>query len=205
MPSKSVVAAFTHAAGGDLAEAVRLLEAADKAEAERLEAAVPVRKLYVPGPVSTLRGLGRAMRRVKDDAGLSARALERMTGGTVPRSTLALVLRGKRLPSARLLDAFLGACDARPDVVRHLNTVRDRLDPRPAPPRPADHDLQPAVYPCADADPRREALLDRAERGHAFRARRGLPEARELDEHDEHLHEELRQEQRRKKVDRKAE
>ncbi|MFD3998365.1 hypothetical protein [Streptomyces sp. NPDC058583] len=98
MPGEGVVAAFARAAGGDPVEVVRFQDAARKAQADRLASAAPVRGPYVPGPVSTLRGLARAMRRVKDDAGLSMRALDRQIRGVVPRSTLTLVLRGKSFP-----------------------------------------------------------------------------------------------------------
>ncbi|MFJ1847441.1 hypothetical protein [Streptomyces sp. NPDC088146] len=177
MPTEKVVAAFARAARAEAAdvgqaeadEAVRLLRAA-RAEvtAARVAAARAGRKPYMPRRIATLRGLAAAMCRVRLEAGdPSLSALERAGAGALPRSSLALVLAGKRLPSAGLLAAFLTACDASECVTRELNATRDRLDPRPTPPRAA---RLSDFYPCADADPEIQAAHDRAERSLEIRA-----------------------------------
>ncbi|WP_351237628.1 helix-turn-helix domain-containing protein [Streptomyces sp. NPDC002133] len=187
MPTQKVVEAFARAAGADPREALRLLRAAQYgAEAAQVAAARAGLKPYVPGRIASLRGLAAAMRRVRQEAGSpSLRTLEKKGADDLPRSTLTLVLRAQRLPTARLLAAFLTACHATEQATTALTAARDRLDPHvPPPPRP------PTAYLCADTDPELQAALERQERAREIRTLCGIAPEEEEDWYDQQLREE---------------
>ncbi|MGW7199664.1 hypothetical protein [Streptomyces chryseus] len=183
LPTWNAAKAFAYATGADQNEAERLWKAArDAAAAVQPAPARASRKPYTPGRISTLKGLGAAMRRVREEAGSpSLRALAREAGGDLPRSTLVLALRGERLPSARLLKAFLDACYASDRIAAELLAARDRIDPQN--PVPAAE----FTYPCQAAE---EAEI-RRQQTEEIRARCGLVHDEEAEDwYDQQLREE---------------
>lgn len=194
MPTRKAVEALAEAAGADTDDGLRLLAAAQHAaEKARVAQAQAGRAPYTPGRIASVRGLAAEMRRVRAEAELSLRALERKGAGDLPRRALAQVLEGKRLPSATLLTAFLAACHASEPVVLALTAARDRLDPTVPTPTPAPAPAparQAFPYPCADADPAIQDALARQERVRDIKARCGVLEDEKEDWYERQLREE---------------
>ncbi|MGW3387345.1 hypothetical protein [Streptomyces cinereoruber] len=111
LPALRTVLAFTYSTGGqateDLAKAERLWRAAERAVNP------PPRKRsapYVPGRFTTSAGLVRAMDGVRATTPRAdLRTLVGRAGLSI--STLRRILAGERMPSAKELTDFAGACD----------------------------------------------------------------------------------------------
>ncbi|MFF8513374.1 hypothetical protein ACF064_35525 [Streptomyces sp. NPDC015492] len=142
LPSRRTVTAFAHGAGADETKAAALWEAA--ASAMRPPAAARP-ALYVPGRFTTRGGRVRAMVRMRAAAGNpSLRALASCpeAGGRIPRSTLHLILVGRREPSREQLAAFAAACHAGPEATNALLAGHAWITD--GPPQP--------LYPCEAAE-----------------------------------------------------
>jgi hypothetical protein len=179
----AVSAVHARACGADEGEvqaAVQTAEALWQAASDavtRRQSGRP-RAPHVPGHVTTLAGLGRAMERVRAAVGTpSLRVLVAApeAAGRLTRSTLHNALQGRRLPSEQLLVAFAAACGAGQSTADALLAARRRVQAGPRP---------PAVYPCEiveRADERRQQ--DEA-------ARPWLAAEPELDWYDQQLRDE---------------
>ncbi|WP_075738604.1 hypothetical protein [Streptomyces acidiscabies] len=178
LPTWNTVNAFAQATDADVGEARRLWQSAQNADAAARTVPRPAgHKPYAPGRITTRKGLAAAMRRVHREAGSpSLRSLEREGAGELPRSTLTLALADERLPTGRLLAAFLTACRASQPVTESLTTARDRLDPRTRPP------VRHRAYPCPDADPAFQEAIERKERDEEIKRKTG--QLREPDDDD---------------------
>lgn len=142
LPSRRTTIAFARGAAGQGGQAARIARTAEQLWEKAAAACRPPapeaagRAPYVPGPITTRAGLVRAMRRLRAAAGhLSLRAICEAAGGRIARSTLQLVLAGRRLPGAELLAAFADVCNAGPAATAALLAARDRILNGP-PPRP---------------------------------------------------------------------
>jgi hypothetical protein len=140
LPSRATVIAFAlaraKAEGDDRVQAARRASAAElrweKAAAACRPPAPTARQTprYVPGPITTRAGLARAMRRLREAAGHpSLRSLcnAPQARGRIARSTLQLVLAGRRMPSAGLLEAVADVCGAGPQATTALLAALDRI------------------------------------------------------------------------------
>ncbi|MFB8406028.1 hypothetical protein [Streptomyces sp. NPDC055912] len=142
LPTLRTMTAFAHGAGADEAKAAALWEAA--AHAMRPPAAPPPAP-YVPGAFTTRGGRVRAMVRLRAAAGNpSLRALSSSpeAGGRIPRSTLHLILAGRREPTTEQLVAFAAACHASTQATTALLAGHAWITE--GPPRP--------IYPCEAAE-----------------------------------------------------
>ncbi|MEV8628596.1 hypothetical protein [Streptomyces sp. NPDC051079] len=138
LPTLRTVTAFAHAAGADKTKAAALWEAA-AAAIHPPDAARPAP--YVQGRFTTSGGRRRAMARMRAAAGnpsLRALASSPEADGRIPRSTLHLILTGRREPTIEQLTAFAAACHAGPDATFALLTGHAWVTQ--GPPRP--------LYPC---------------------------------------------------------
>jgi hypothetical protein len=147
-PSRRTTIAFAlgTADRGNRAQAARRAHAAEELWAKAASAGRPPAPTarpepeYVPGPITTRAGLVRAMRRLREAAGhpsLRTICNAPQARGRIARSTLQLVLAGRRMPSAGLLEAFADVCGAGPQATTALLAALDRiLNGPPARPRP---------------------------------------------------------------------
>ncbi|WP_157537213.1 hypothetical protein [Kitasatospora azatica] len=113
MPTEDVTIAFVGACGGDVGKALRLRRRAASAAAWAIESDPPQR--ISPSEILNLTDLRTAMRYILLQAGRpSSRALQKgAPRGHLPHTTLDRLLDTKqkpRLPSPRLLEAFLAGC-----------------------------------------------------------------------------------------------